>query len=116
MRGDATAGGTAASRRAPPAAAQFAPAAGGKETSSLKNKCRVLFGILTGMTTAQIHQHYGTNHKMIEDMARALDLARKQCVEKYETDIARGGGKKWAGAEACESVFATAAAEDKGAN
>ena len=85
----------------------------GKETSTLKDKARVLFGILTGMTTAQIYLHYVKNHKMIEDMTRNLDLARKQYVEKYEKDIVYGDGKKWVDVEADESVFATALTEDK---
>ncbi|CAK0865469.1 unnamed protein product [Prorocentrum cordatum] len=71
----------------------------GKETLSLKDKCRVMFGILTGMTTAQVHQHYGTNHKMIEAMTRNLDLAREQYTR---VDV-----------EADESAFASAAPEDE---
>ncbi|CAK0837032.1 unnamed protein product, partial [Prorocentrum cordatum] len=72
----------------------------GKETLSLRDKCRVSFGLLTGMTTAQMHQHYGTNHKMIEKMTSNLD-------------IAYGSGKTWVDIEADGSVFASAVTEDK---
>ncbi|CAK0819573.1 unnamed protein product [Prorocentrum cordatum] len=65
------------------------------------------------MTTAQMHQQCGTNHKMIEKMTSNLEIARKQYVGKYEKDIVHGNGKTWVGAEADESVFASAVTEDK---
>ena len=51
---------------------------------------------------ATTHKVTGKNHKMIEDMSKKLDFAKKAYVEKREKKIKYGQGQKWKDVEGDE--------------
>ena len=85
----------------------------GQSKMSLMDKVKMLFCLLIGMTTAQIHLLLNVNHKAIESMSKYLDSARQRFVEKKEKEIVFGGGKGWVDVEADETVFRAALSADK---
>ena len=85
----------------------------GQSKMSLMNKVKMLFCLLIGMTTAQIHLLLNVNHKAIESMSKYLDAARQRFVEKKEKEIVFGGGTEWVDVEADETVFRAALSSDK---
>ena len=87
---------------------------GGRQSSSLSTKAKVLFCLTLGMTTAQIHLLTGVNHKMVEDMSRAMAAVRQTYVEGKEKDIVFGdhAKRRWFDVEADESVFRAQLSDD----